>query len=248
MGEIHDLVNNRGRYQRKKGNQDIIAMKRNKYMRIVTGVLLAVSLLTSGCGGVYEGDKDGYTKVTSVEGVSFDMPEHFLSQSTTLSEIEKDGEYATGTFLYKDGESEYILFNIDEAVIAVERDTKYNLREAEDIRTQIKNASVSGIWMTEIKDKITYKTSNRDGQYKVLADVLGNVSITPELYGKYTGYFASVQYGDYECSIFAGVRVAEGEKMTNEQEEILSHIVKSFQIVDADKTNECMQIDTQAKE
>lgn len=219
-------------------------MKKNKYICIVTGVFLVLSLLTSGCGGVYEGDKDGYTKVTSVEGVSFDMPEQFLSQSTTLSQIDKDGDYATGTYLYKDGESEYILFNIEEAVIAVEKDTNFNLQEAEDVRAQIKNVSVSGIWMSEIKDKINYKTSNRDGEYKILASVLGNVSITPELYGKYTGYFASIRSGDYECSIFAGVRVPDGEEMTSEQEEILSHIVKSFRTTD---TDEITQMDTQIK-
>lgn len=201
----------------------------NKCERIMISMIIS-ALLLSGCGSVYDNSKNGYTKVTSVKGVEFEMPETFLSKTTTLSSIDKNGDYAKGTYLYKDGSSEYMLFNIEEAVIAVEMGTKFNLKEAEDVGRTITSTSVKGVWLTGQKEKITYKINETDEIYKIVADVVGNVSVTPELYGKYIGYFASVQYGGYECSIFAGVKVPDGGKMSAKQKEILSHIIKSFRI------------------
>lgn len=205
-------------------------MRKYRNEKILPLLLIGVMLLSMcGCGSVYEKSKDGYTTVTSIEGVEFEMPENFLTKATTISSIEKDGDYAKGVYLYKDGSTQYILFDIDEAVIAVEKGTRFNLAETDDIQKSIKSSCVSDIWMTGKKDKISYRKKEKDKICKVIAEVVGNVSITPELYGKYTGYFGSVQCGDYECSIFAGVKVSE-EGISGEKRKILSHIVKSLRI------------------
>ena len=201
-----------------------------KKKSIMCGILCGM-LFMSGCGSVYEESKEGYTNVTSIEGVSFDMPERFLSLSMTLSDIAKDGDYAEGTYLYKD-ESMYLLFNIDEVVVAVEKGTTFDFENSQDMETTLQSDAVDGVWMEKTKDKLSYQTSKRDGEYKILADVIGNVSITPELYGKYTGYFASVQSSGYECSMFVGVKLSEDGEMTAQQEKTLKHIIKSFRLND----------------
>lgn len=202
--------------------------KRIRTQSVLCCILFCV-LILSGCENLYEENKDGYTNVTSIEGVSFDMPERFLSQSMTLSDIAKDGDYAEGTYLYKD-DSIYLLFNIEEVVVAVEKNTTFDFENSKDAEATIGSDAVNGVWMEKIKDKLSYQTSKHNGEYKILANVIGNVSITPELYGKYTGYFASVQSSGYECSMFVGVKLTNDEEMTSQQKEILNHIIKSFRI------------------
>ena len=51
------------------------------------------------------------------------------------------------------------------------------------------NHSVCDIWMSPVKNKIKYKSSQSNDAFKLIADVKGNVSITPELYGKFIGKF-----------------------------------------------------------
>ena len=60
-------------------------------------------LACSGCGSsLYENHKENYTKVTSVEGVTFDMPENFLAQATAITAISDEEDYSTNTYLFKD--------------------------------------------------------------------------------------------------------------------------------------------------
>ena len=63
-------------------------MKKSK--KSVLLCLLMVCVLLTGCGSVYESSQSGYTKVNSISGAVFDMPEQFLSQSMMISTISKD--------------------------------------------------------------------------------------------------------------------------------------------------------------
>ena len=60
-------------------------MKKSK--KSVLLCLLMVCVLLTGCGSVYESSQSGYTKVNSISGAVFDMPEQFLSQSMMISTI-----------------------------------------------------------------------------------------------------------------------------------------------------------------
>ena len=71
-------------------------MKKSK--KSVLLCLLMVCVLLTGCGSVYESSQSGYTKVNSISGAVFDMPEQFLSQSMMISTISKDGDYGEGTY------------------------------------------------------------------------------------------------------------------------------------------------------
>ena len=62
-------------------------MKKLYHSAITFAVTIAM-LVCSGCGSsLYENHKENYTKVTSVEGVTFDMPENFLAQATAITAI-----------------------------------------------------------------------------------------------------------------------------------------------------------------
>lgn len=201
-------------------------MKKSK--KSVLLCLLMVCVLLTGCGSVYESSQSGYTKVNSINGAVFDMPEQFLSQSMMISTISKDGDYGEGTYLYKDNKT-YLLFNVKQVVVAVETGTNFDM-SSKDIPNEIMNHTVNGVWMEKYQDKISYSSGKKSGAYKILAKVKGNISITPQYYGKYTGFFACVQKDGLQSAIFAGANLDDDEKMTADQERILKHIVKSFQI------------------
>ena len=175
-------------------------MKKSK--KSVLLCLLMVCVLLTGCGSVYESSQSGYTKVNSI--------------------------YGEGTYLYKDNKT-YLLFNVKQVVVAVETGTNFDM-SSKDIPNEIMNHSVNGVWMEKYQDKISYSSGKKSGAYKIFAKVKGNISITPQYYGKYTGFFACIQKDGLQSAIFAGVNLDDDEKMTADQERILKHIVKSFQI------------------
>lgn len=93
-----------------------------KKMVSVLLIFASVNMLT-GCGSLYSSHKSGYTEITAVSGVTFEMPENFLSDATAVTSISQDSDYeATETYLYKNGDSCYMLFNMNSVIVAVSTD------------------------------------------------------------------------------------------------------------------------------
>ena len=203
-------------------------MKRLKKISII----FLMAMLLSSCGSVYEGSKAGYTQATSVNGVVFDMPDSFLSQATAVTSIAEDVDYSNGTFLYKNGIDKYLLFNIEGVVVAVEKGTSFNFRDADDKKAQITSTDVCEVWMNLIDNKFEYDEKSSGDTYKIIADVSADISITSNNYATCHGKFASIQTDDYECSMFVGVPSGTIKELTKEQKDIIEHITKSLTLND----------------
>lgn len=167
---------------------------------------MVVLLTISGCGNtLYRKNIRDYTNVTSIEGLKFELPSDVLENCTMISEIDQDIDYSDGTYLYKNGTDTYILFNINAVVIAVQKVHLFHYQILKISEESIMNHSVCDIWMSPVKNKIKYKSSKSNDAFKLIADVKGNVSITPELYGKFIGKFVYVEIDGCEYSMFAGI-------------------------------------------
>ena len=133
-------------------------------------IFASVNMLT-GCGSLYSSHKSGYTEITAVSGVTFEMPENFLSDATAVTSISQDSDYeATETYLYKNGDSCYMLFNMNSVIVAVSTDTSYNLSESDDVDSSITNSTLNGICFTpEDGSSYAYEESNKKDSYKMKA-------------------------------------------------------------------------------
>lgn len=207
------------------------------FKRFAILTMALIMTVCCGCGNnLYEKHQDNYTVVTSVDGVEFDMPENFLAQATAITNISKDEDYSSNTYLYKDGENTYLLFNIGQVVVAVENQTGYRLQDATDMESAITQNSLDGIWFSAEDKKISYETEEKGESYKLLATVKGDVSVTTEVYGVFVGQFAYVSTGDYECSMFVGVRGESYSELDSNAKSIVEHIAKSLTLTETAAT------------
>lgn len=195
-------------------------------MVICIGIICLLVINICGCGGAYKVNIKGYTLVQHFSGVEYEIPEKFLTMVTTISEISDDTDYSQGGFLYKDDNS-YLLFSAKELIVSVQSGTEFNFNKSDNIEESIQSHSVNNVWLLPEKKEIKYSISKKKDVYKLTAKTLGNVSITPEVYGKYVGKFACIEKGNEEYSIFVGV-IAENNVMTTEQKKVVDNIIASF--------------------
>ena len=202
--------------------------------RIVLGSIITTLLFCSGCSGnLYESNANGYTQVKSVDGVYFDMADSWLEQATAITHISEENDYSVGTYLYKNGESSYLLFNIDSIIVCVDNGSSYNFESTDSMAETLESTSLDGIWFTSTDDKkLDYEESSKNGTYKMIASVNAAVSVTSELYGDFSGKLACIETGDYECSLFVGARAENYDDLSKNQKKLINHIVKSLTISD----------------
>lgn len=222
-------------------------MKRIKLLYNIV-VILTVSLMLGGCGnsGIYEETKDGYRNISSIDGITFDVPESLINNSTAITMINNESEFESSqTYLFKDGEEKYLLFNMNSVVIAAQKGTSFDM--SMDNESLIGSGDVLGIWFEKDGKKL-----NMDGtQEKIIADVKGDVSITTEMYDEFYGSLAIVDSGTEQWSIFVGLTNENLVKDEDKKRETIDHIVKSLkmtQAADKEETNEEKEAETTTAE
>ena len=205
-------------------------MKRTgKRRAAVLAAALAASVALAGCGDkVYEGPKDSYESIDAVPGATFDIPRDTLDAATAVTALDESADYSAGTYVYKDGASDYVLFNIGAFVIAASNETGFSMREnGKDAVTE--DGLLDGIWFSPDKKGLKEETEDSGGVYKAVMNVKADVSITPDAYGGFAGKFATIETDDgYECSIFAGVAGDDVKSIDKSKIKILDHVVKSL--------------------
>ena len=142
------------------------------------------------------------------------------SVTTKLALVDEKGKYVDS----------YMLRTAGKPVMAVQKGTSFSLSNSDNKQESIMNHSVCDIWMSPVKNKIKYKSSKSNDAFKLIADVKGNVSITPELYGKFIGKFVYVEIDGCEYSMFAGIRVNDNGTISEKKKRIISNIAKSMMI------------------
>lgn len=203
---------------------------KNKKLATLIIILSFISTFVSGCSSLTEENKSGYTRVTVVDGVVFDMPEGYLSTATAITSISKEEDYGNESYIYKDGSENYLMFNIGYVVVAVKSNTTFGLYDALDVTDTIKNNDINGIWFAPEGKKLSFEETGSASDYKMIAEVTADVSVTPTVYGNFVGKFGYVSNGNYECSMFVGMRGDKLDDLTSNQKKTIDHIVKSLQL------------------
>lgn len=200
-------------------------------------MMIAAASLLTGCGSLYTNHKNGYTKINAVSNVEFEMPDNFLENATAITDISQDSDYeASQTYLYKNGDDCFMLFNVNSVIVAVSTATNYDLEDADDVDSVITDGNLNGICFSPEDGKnYTYEESNKKESYKMIADAMGDVSVTTELYGKYAGKFVYVSNDSMECTMFVGANVEKYKKLTSSQEKLIEHVAKSL-VISTDNT------------
>ena len=92
---------------------------------------LSMTLSVCACGlassGLTESTGRDYETIYDVDGAVFGMPKQFLKVATAITEISDNSDFSDeNIYLYKDGESKYLFFGMQQIVVAVEKNTAFH--------------------------------------------------------------------------------------------------------------------------
>ena len=205
-------------------------------------LLLAVAAMQlTACGrkAMYRSGKDGYTAIHAVEGVSFELVSQVVRNATAITNISEKMAFETAqTYLYKDGDSEYFLFNISSIVCIVQRGTNFGFSEKEDKMAALKDGNALGVFFTSPEKKLDYEESMQKDIYKIIATATAQVSITPELYNDFAGRLAVIDNGETEWSFFVGSIGEDYHDLDKDLRETLDYMAAAFSPYEKPETKE----------
>jgi len=203
-------------------------MKNIKKLTVLLITMIATVTMTA-CGtNVYESHQSGYTLEDSVKGVTFDVPDSLISQATAVTAITDD--MADGSWLYKNGADAYLAYNMKDCVIMVQAGTNFDFENAKDVKSVLKEKGVNSVYFNEVDRQLNYTTSRKNDAYKIVFDVNADLSITPDIFGVFTGKLAVVSDGENEYSLFIGVPGNTQIDMDKKTMSIIDHIAASLTI------------------
>ena len=117
----------------------------------ICAALICISAM-SGCSSskLYTSDTSGYKEITDIPGVKFVVP-NSVAQATVINQISGNMEFDSNTtYSYKDGVESYIVFNMNNIVILVQKGTSFGfdqLPAGEDKTSCLNNSSILGTWL-----------------------------------------------------------------------------------------------------
>ena len=216
-------------------------------------MLLICSFIISsftGCGSkkdVYQAHKSGYKEMESIDGVTFDVPENALSLATAVTSISEDMDFdPANVYLYKDGKSQYLLFSMDSMVIAIQKGTRFQIKNADDKETALKNEKLMNIWFDKEGNNFEYRESEKNG-YKMIGKVVAQVSVTDELYNDFVGELAVLDR-DEEWSLFIGAPGNTYDDLSKKQKEMIEHVSGSLALSESNSMEPSEQQDAETAE
>ena len=167
----------------------------------------------------------GYTLVTSVPGVSFIVNTPFIDKATAISQISPNMEFArNGLYSYKNGADKYLMFSLDQIVIAAQKGTDFDFIDNGADALLGQKASVCGIWFNADRKNLEYEAKGQRAE----ATVTGGVVITNELYNDFIGKLVTVDDGENEYALFIGLPGTKYKDLDKNQKEIIENIAESF--------------------
>ena len=211
-------------------------LKTNRTMWIILFVMVAGVTIFSkikekgGSGHFVDGHKGGYIMTDYVRGVTFDVPESFIQNAATESVMSReDSEYLYGWWLIKNADTSYKLFNYNNVVIIARKGTDFTSKtQSGELKDMLRVSNLDGTWFSFDEDEDFNKSGEDNGGHKILANVVGDVTINPQFYGKYFGRLAIVSKDGEEWSLFVGVCGSDYETLSAEAKNVVSHVAASF--------------------
>ncbi|MCR4902738.1 MAG: hypothetical protein K6A23_07765 [Butyrivibrio sp.] len=195
---------------------------------VVGGVFVSNNSTTS-AEDVRDSEMAGYTRITSVPGVSFYINSQFVDRATAVTQISDNVSFQKNQYYsYKNGTDQYILFNMEELVVAVQKGTDFWIAEAEDKEYSLLNTSLMNMWFTQGSKKFSCESEN--GMTVTLA--CAGVSLNTTTYGDFTGKLANINKDGEEWSIFVGVPGERYDKLSEASKDGISSIINTFAFSD----------------
>lgn len=206
-----------------------------KKVRVAAGVVAGILLLAGivvigsrGSTGSNTESKEGYKIIYDVPGVSFEVKKELSDYSTAVMEISKNVDFQdTGTYSFKNGKDTYLLFNINEYIVIVSKNTNFHFAETE-VETALSNNSIDGIWFSTHGKNPVRKEGNN--QYVIQAQA--QVVITNAMYNDFYGTLTTIEKDGVEWSMFAGYTSAQKEKYSPAVE----YSTSTFKLCDSNTT------------
>lgn len=212
--------------------------------KIITGILIITMILSlAGCGTskMYASGKEGYTQITFVDGISFEVVSSVARNATAITNMSSDMAYETNqTYLYKDGESAYFIFNMESLVCIAQKGTTFHFSESADMKDSLENnGNILGIWFDCPKRKVSSRDENKNGVYKCIIDANAQVSLTPDIYSDFSGQLATIEYQGDEWALYIGTKGDEGfDKLDKDMKKTIGYMIQSMNIYQATEEQE----------
>lgn len=202
-------------------------------------IVIAMILMITACGTkLYtDGNAQGYTSIDDIDGVLFSMYSKTVGSATAVTNISENMNFERNqTYLYKNGKSEYLLFNISSVVLAVEKGTAFNMANTKDKAEAVTSHDLLGIWFDIPKKRIDYTDNTANGVYKFVATVNGEVSVTSDIFNDFAGKLVVLSDGTDEWSLFIGSVGTDFDSFSSDVKETINYIAASLKM--AEETNE----------
>ena len=167
----------------------------------------------------------GFTEITSVDGVSFFINERFCEKATAVTQVSNNISFQKNQYYsYKNGEDKYLLFNMNELIIAAQKGTNFNIEASEDKEQALLDSSMLNIWFSKGSKKLETETVN--GLTSTIATA--GVAINSTTYGDFCGKLANISKDGQEWSLFVGVPGERYDKLSDEAHKGIDTIINTF--------------------
>lgn len=201
-------------------------MRQKKFfLRIFAACMV---LLLTGCGKnkeLYDSGRNGYTSITAVDGICFDVMSDVARNATAITNISEDMSFEQNqTYVFKDGGKRYFIFRMDSIVYVAEKGSSFGLRDAPDKLAALQNGNIMGIYFTSPRKKLDFVEDEKDGIYKLSATVTAQVAITSNLYNDFAGRFSYITDGTEEWAVFVGSRGEDFRELPDDTKEVITYM------------------------
>lgn len=205
--------------------------------RILIGIIVMVSI-TLVIGSIFVGRNQatsaenltqekmpGYTEVTSVPGISFFINSNFVDKATAITQVSDNISFQKNQYYsYKNGEDKYLLFNMENLIVAAQKGTDFWINESNDKEYSLLNANMMNIWFTQGSKKFETVTENDITTTKVNA----GVAINSTTYGDFCGKLVNIHKDGEEWSLFVGVPGERYDKLSDASQKGIDSILNTL--------------------
>ena len=195
---------------------------------LLVGVFVAVLTTPKEATSSVE-QRAGFATITSVAGCTFMVNSSFSDQATAVTQISDGVAFErNGFYSYKNGVDQYMLFQLDGVVVAVEKGTTFNFEGTKKKEDALANSSIIGIWLAPEKKGLKYEHHGNRSEGIVTAQVV----ITNNLYNDFVGKVITLTDNGEEWSMFVGVPGTRYKDLSGESKSGIDVIAESFELSD----------------
>ncbi len=183
---------------------DIPAIARGMFKRYKKGIIIfaiAAIILIAGYKFLTR-DRNNenaadYKTINDIPGISFEIKRDFLNVSTTISNIEESVTdlLDNQSYIYRNGEDTYIIFNMRRYLGIVKKGVDF------DLRTNPTDMVIDDIWFS--KQNIKDKPKTRKGISSI--NTIASVSFSASMYNDFYGTLTTLSDGNDTYAFFFGV-------------------------------------------